>query len=380
MKKDIENKLQKDMDRRMKALPFFISEFIYYNEARITIKTKIAYLKDLDVFLEYISIIFREEKRNITLQHIQKLTEMDIREFIYSFLIDYNKKYNTKNGKEVCKNYSNSRSGQSRKLSTLRTFYKYLVSNKIVNEDITKNIEVVIKKPKGIKNTLSQEELHLLYEAIIYDKNIENNRSLIFHQRTKLRDYVIVLLLSYTGIRISELVQLDIQDINIESKMLTISRKGNVPDTVYLPEKILLDINDYLEHRKLVLDINVQYKDALFLSIQKKRMTPRAILYMLNKYAKRTGITQNVTPHVFRRTYAVALLEQTNDIESVRKVLGHSSADTTQRYAQASEKRKKEVMSNFKYDLETPEEDLKSNLKELLEKAKELGIDLNQFM
>jgi len=216
--------------------------------------------------------------------------------------------------------------------------------------------------------------------TIIDDKNIESTRAMIFHKRVKFRDYCMVLIAGNTGIRISELVQLDIQDVNLDKKHLIVTRKGGKLEPVYLPKIIIEDLREYMNQRKQIAEIDPEFKDALFLSLQKKRIQPQSVRRRLKKYGYRSDIELNLTPHIFRKSFAVAMFKRTGNLELVRSYLGHSTIETTKNfYARADDEIKKKEIENV--DLwntqETEINDIKKSLEQL---ANSLNIDINTLL
>jgi integrase/recombinase XerC len=281
------------------------------------------------------------------------ITESDIWGFL-EYLTSYNKKFIKKDGEETVQNFTNSKKGKSRKLASIRMLYKYL-GRKYKIQDPTKYVEISIKKKKKIKERLSEKDISLLLSTIVDDIGIDPNdtRLLKRHKQVKLRDLTMLMLLAFTGIRISELIQLDISDVSIVEEAMIIERKGGDQEKIGVPDEIIPQISEYIEWRKKISmeDIPDQYKDALFLSNQKKRMHSRSVSIALNKYAVRSNLDVKVTPHTFRRTFATQLLELYGNIELVAEVLGHSTVETTRKfYAEMSDESKKIAMKGFKYN------------------------------
>ncbi|MDG0933685.1 tyrosine-type recombinase/integrase, partial [Bacillus paranthracis] len=135
-----------------------------------------------------------------------------------------------------------------------------------------------------IKNRLSPQDIERFFQTILEDVQIENTRKESFHKKVKFRDYIMVLTMAYTGIRVSELVQLDIDDIYIEKQMLVVIRKGGDEQAIPMPGRILDDLTAYLVERKKLTDVKKEDAKALFVSLHKKRMNERTVRLMLEKY------------------------------------------------------------------------------------------------
>jgi integrase/recombinase XerC len=354
MKRDIETKLYQIRTHRLKQMPDFIADFIMSKQEKMSLNTQIAYIKDYTLFFEYLLTLPQFKRYDditqfkVTDMGIEYISEKDIWHFL-DYLTFYKKTFVRKDGKEYTQTFTNTKQGKARKLASLHTLYEYL-GRKYKIHDPTKFVEIEIKKKRQIKDRLDNDEINRFVDIIINDVNIENERKLKFHQRIKYRDLTILLLLAFTGIRISELVQLDINDISIKDEAMVVTRKGGNQEKLYVPEEIIPAMKEYISQRKLVLDVENEYKDALFLSNQKRRIDPKTVRYMLKKYAKRANIPITVTPHTLRRTFATKLLEIYGNIELVAQQLGHSSVETTRRfYADLTEETKRKAMKSFKY-------------------------------
>lgn len=353
MKKDVIIKLEKEKERRLRELPDFIADFIVGMDAEKSIRTQIALAKDYTVFLEYLLTLpdfsNKTSISEFTIEDMNKLKERNIRDFL-NYLTSYKKTFLKKNNKEYTQVFTNDQKGKARKLASLHSLWDWLIREEYVIKDITKKIEIKLTETKQIKNKLEAEDIDRFTETIINDVNVETQRGLKFHDRVKFRDLTMLLLLAFTGIRISELVQLDINDISIKDGAMIVIRKGGNQDKIYIPDEILSTLAKYIEKRKQVTNIEAEYKDALFLSSQKKRIDPRTVRYMINKYKKRAGIDIKVTPHTFRRSFAMKMYNLTGDIQLTADYLGHTTTETTRKfYAEPDEERKRKIMKEFRY-------------------------------
>jgi site-specific recombinase XerD len=139
-----------------------------------------------------------------------------------------------------------------------------------------------------------------------------------------------------TGIRVSECVGLDIADVDLKNNGIKVHRKGGAEVVVYFGEEVRGALCDYLSERK---DINaaVGHEDALFLSMQNKRISVRAVENLVKKYSKLVTNLKNITPHKLRSTYGTSLYRETGDIYLVADVLGHKDVNTTRKHYAAIE-------------------------------------------
>jgi site-specific recombinase XerD len=166
----------------------------------------------------------------------------------------------------------------------------------------------------------------------------------LYYEKNKLRNLAIFTLLLGTGIRISECVGLDISDIDFKNSRIKIVRKGGKEDFVYFGPEVEKALADYLEQSRNGITPITGHENALFLSIQKRRMTPRAIENLVSEYASQITTIKHITPHKLRSTYGTTLYRETGDIYLVAEVLGHNDVNTTKKhYAALDEDRKRQA-------------------------------------
>ncbi|MFJ8528448.1 tyrosine-type recombinase/integrase [Bacillus sp. NPDC094106] len=384
MKKDIEIKLHEKLRKKLLSLPDCAVDFIYSLETSKELKTRIEYAKDLTLFVEFLlldSKVSSSDTRNITTAELDSLRDRDIIDFM-DYLTHYSKTYLTTKGKEITQEFTNTASGKSRKLATLHKFFGYLFKQKRLSKDVTAGIEMKVPTKAKIKNRLSPEDIERFFQTILEDVHIENTRKESFHKKVKFRDYIMVLTMAYTGIRVSELVQLDIDDVYIDKQMLVVIRKGGDEQAIPMPGRILDDLKDYLVKRKKLTDVKKEDANALFISLHKKRMNERTVRLMLEKYRVRSGLDIKITPHVFRRTFGTNHYNTYQDMYLTAQVLGHGSAETTRRfYADPSQERVSESMKQFDYEYDKKKKtDEPIQLSKLEQLANKLGMDIDELM
>lgn len=325
---------------KLEYLPKFSKNFFRAIEPTTSSRTRIAYAYDLGVFFDYLidtSPYFSNKKvSEISLEDIDKLKAIDIEEYI-----DY-VKYYVKDGKE----FTNSKSGQMRKLATLRSFYNYYFQK----EYIKNNPAVLVSMPKlPEKNIirLDSEEIVKLLDTIEIGSGL-TEKQLSYHVKTKKRDLALITLLLGTGIRVSECVGLNLDDVDLENDAIRITRKGGNESEVYFSDEVHYHLQDYLDERKLILP-EKGHELAFFLSSQKKRLSVRSVENLVKKYSKIAAPLKKITPHKLRSTYGTNLYRQTGDIYLVADILGHKDVNTTRKhYADQSEQRKKLAGRGFK--------------------------------
>lgn len=386
LKPDVYTKVEKRYTEKLQQLPDFICDFLFSIQKK-QIRTRLEYAKDLGIFLEYLHSIDRFSTKNImdfTAKEIDTLDERDIWNFL-SYLTVYKKTFITPTGKSKTQEFTNGDVGKSRKIATIHEFFAYLFDKELIAKDVSRKVDITLHAKKKIKDRLDFKDIEKFYSTIIDDVNIENTRKQIFHEKVKFRDYIIVLIFSYTGIRVSELVQLDINEISIDKKAMVVVRKGGDQEKVPIPSRILEDIAEYVEKRKQMTGLEGEAKNALFISLHKKRIDPRTVRQMLEKYRQRAEIDIKITPHVFRRTFGTRHYNRYRDMFLTAKIMGHTSAETTRRfYADPDEERIAGSMDVFDYETETAEidkeEEMKIILKRLEKLSKDSGIDVSKLL
>jgi site-specific recombinase XerD len=170
-----------------------------------------------------------------------------------------------------------------------------------------------------------------------------SEKQLSQHQKQKTRDLAILTLMLGTGIRVSECIGLNIQDVDLKNDGIRITRKGGKEVTVYFGDEVEEALLNYLAERKSILPAS-GHEDALFLSNQKKRLCVRSVENLVGKYTKTVTPNKHITPHKLRSTYGTNLYRETGDIYLVADVLGHSDVNTTKKhYAALEDERRREA-------------------------------------
>lgn len=320
-----------------KELPDFCREFFLGIEQQTQSRTRIAYAYDLGIFFHFLqdnnSYCRKYEIKNLPLSVLDQITPTDIEEYL-SYL-----QYYVKDGKE----YTNDERGLVRKLASLKSFYNYFYRK----EKIMKNPAALVKLPKRHdKNIirLDVDEVALFLDQVEAGDKL-SNRQQQYHERTKVRDLAIMTLLLGTGIRVSECVGLDIDDVDFQNNGIKIFRKGGAESVVYFGEEVEEALKNYMEERK-TMDALEGHVNALFLSMQKKRISVRSVENLVKKYAQTVTTLKHITPHKLRSTYGTSLYRETGDIYLVADVLGHKDINTTKKHYAALEDERRRSAAN----------------------------------
>lgn len=328
-----EIKNTKKMREILEDLPGFCRQYFRGIEESTGARTRLAYAYDLRVFFEFIQrenpSLKNTSIRDFPISILERIGREDIEEYL-DFLTYYEKDGQV---------FTNDARGKARKLSAVRSLFKYFYTSEILTKDVTALVPLPKLHEKPIVRLDSDEVAKMLMKA---DSGAELTRSQQrFHDKTRLRDMAILTLLLGTGIRVSECVGLDLDDLDFREKGMLVHRKGGSESIVYFGDEVEAALKDYLEQRKQILP-KEGHEKALFLSLQNRRITVRAVENLVKKYAGLATSLKKITPHKLRSTYGTSLYRETGDIYLVADVLGHKDVNTTRKhYAAIDEDRRK---------------------------------------
>jgi integrase/recombinase XerC len=334
--KDIEN--IKKLREMMKELPPFCTEFFRGIEPRTSTRTRIAYAYDLSVFFDFLKkenpVFAKMERMDFQLEQLDQITVTDLEEYM-----EYLKyRFNEQNHEIM-----NQERGIMRKISSLKSFYNYFFRT----EKLATNPAALVRLPKLHDKEiirLDVDEVALLLDAVEQGEGLTKKQK-AFHKRTRLRDLALLTLLLGTGIRVSECVGLDINDVDFKNGGIHIHRKGGKEVTVYFGSEVENALQDYLDERFGIIPEEGS-EQALFLSMQRKRMNVRSVENLVKKYAHIVTPLKKITPHKLRSTYGTNLYRETGDIYLVADVLGHSDVNTTKKHYAALEDERRRSARN----------------------------------
>lgn len=194
---------------------------------------------------------------------------------------------------------------------------------------------------------LDVDEVALLLDQVESGEELTEKQKK-YHEKTKTRDLALLTLMLGTGIRVSECVGLDLTDVDFKNNGIRIHRKGGKEVVVYFGDEVREALLSYLEERKLIV-AEPGSTNALFLSLQNKRISVRSVENLVKKYTKPVTPLKNITPHKLRSTYGTTLYRETDDIYLVADVLGHTDVNTTRRhYAEQAEDRRRSAANRVK--------------------------------
>ncbi len=329
-------------------LPELCFDFISSISQRTSELTRLNYVYDLKIFFTFLNNYiegFEKEPKNYTIKEIILVLPRTIDMFMES-LASYDVEIISSKDNKSNINRSNNNAGKKRKICTIRAFYKFLYKRQLIDNDITALVDVPKIKEKTII-TLNPEEIKKIFETIRTGNNLLDGEKARLNNNRE-RDMAIFALLLGTGIRISECVGINLDDINFKNGMFKIVRKGGNESILYFSHEVGAYLLDYIKVRKKI-SAQQGHENALFLSSQKRRIGARAIQKLVEKYKKAANIVKKISPHKFRSTYATMLYKNTGDIYLVADILGHKDVNTTTKhYAAMSDEKRKSASEKVK--------------------------------
>lgn len=325
---DIEN--IKKLRTMLSELPAFFKDFFRGIEPRTQSRTQIAYAYDIKIFLQFLleeNTSIKKSYKSVTeipISVLESLTVTDIEEYM-EYL-----KYRDTDGKKI----SNKENAIKRKISTLKSVFKYFYRTEKLRENIMERVQLPKLHSKEIIR-LDIDEVTMMIDEAERGEGL-SDRQRAYHGKTKIRDVALLSLLLGTGIRVSECVGLDISDVDFKNNGILIHRKGGKEVTIYFSDEVKEALQNYYDERVLILEES-GHEGAFFLSMQNKRLSVRSVENLVKKYAKIISPLKKITPHKLRSTYGTNLYKETGDIYLVADVLGHSDVNTTKKHYAAIE-------------------------------------------
>lgn len=333
---DIQNTIK--LRQLIRELPPFVSQFFRGIEQTTSSRTRIAYAYDLRVFFHYLTdeaaMLKKEDLRLLQPQFLETLKAKDIEAYM-----EYLKYYHKDDEDRL-----NQTRGIMRKVSSLKAFYNYFYHR----EEITYNPAALVELPKVHEKPiirLDADEVARLLDHVEAGDHLTRHQA-AFHEKTRTRDLALLTLMLGTGIRVSECVGIDLKDVDFRDDALRIHRKGGKEVILYFGDEVEDALLDYMDERKYIPACE-GHEDALFLSLQRKRMSVRSVEKLVKKYTQAVTSLKHITPHKLRSTYGTQLYQETGDIYLVADVLGHSDVNTTRKHYAAIEDQKRRQARNM---------------------------------
>lgn len=296
----------------MNTLNNCIEEYIEYCEhrKRLDSKTLKAYKIDLVQFKNFCT----------------GLPDFFTKSIVDDFITSLHKQYQTKTVK--------------RKIASLKAFFHYMEYRELLNENPFAKLDIRFREAKPLPKTIPFHSIQTFLSTLYAQKELAASE---YQLRCHIRDIAVIELLFATGMRISELCSLKPSDIDLESNTILIHGKGAKERIIQLgnPE-VIAALFLYQETFKKEIDACGYF----FVNRLQRKLSDQSVRYMINHYAETAGISQHITPHMFRHSFATLLLEQDVDIRYIQRMLGHSSISTTEIYTHVSSAKQKDILTN----------------------------------
>ena len=353
-----ENEILSKCEEIEKKLPRFMNGYFAYIKGNVLPMTRLAYLGDVYFFCKYLcestELTEAEEPKDIKLAEFGKIKAMDVNIFI-----DYCRRYQVET-EEAIYIYENQNSSLARKKSSVSVLFKELYREELVEKNITDGFDPIrVQKPsERVVKALQDDEVMIMLDAVTTGEGLTNHER-SYWEKTKYRDKAILVLFLTYGLRLSELQQLNVSSFNFQRGEFTIYRKRGKESTMPLNRSVSKVLDDYLTlERKPDEELEEEDQDALFLSIQGKRLTQRQIRELVKKYTSigmKTSRSGGYSPHKLRATAATSLIGRGNSIYDVAALLDHEQVTTTQRYAKERMGIRRDLVRDMEWELERTE-------------------------
>ena len=341
-----------------KELPRFLKGFFIYLKGNVLPMSRLAYLHDIRFFCNYLisetDLTAAKQTSEITLKEFEDIKAVDI-----NIYLDYCRKYKVETDKNIYV-YENNNKTLARKKSSVSVMFKQLYRDQLISKNITDGFDPIRVPKAGEKEikALQDDEVMIMLDAVSNGTGLTKHEY-AYWQKTKKRDKAILMLFLTYGLRLSELQQLNVSSFHFSRGEFKIYRKRGKESTMPLNESSTAAVEDYLANERPAEDTLLEeHRDALFLSLQGKRMTDRQIRELVKQY---TAIALNTTkkagysPHKLRATAATSLIGRGNSIYDVAALLDHDQVTTTQLYAQHKQNVKRDLVKDMEWEKERTE-------------------------
>ncbi len=328
----------KRINQLLLELPPFVEEYFIGIENQTSPLTRLNYAYDLRIFFDFLkkTKYIGKEITAFSLSDLENVSGTDIERFL-----NYLNHYEYRGTVESC----NERA-KARKLSTVRALFKYFFKKDKIKVDNAAKVSMPKLHEKEIIR-LETDEIARLLNCADSGSGMSNHQ-MAFHEKTKIRDVAILTLFLGTGIRISELVGLNNEDIDFRTNSFKITRKGGNQAILYFSDEVADALARYVAYKEEAENLP-QGEHALFLSLKNQRISIRAVENLVKKYSKIVTPLKKISPHKLRSTYGTQLYRETQDIYVVADVLGHKDVNTTKKhYAAISDDIRKSVAGRVK--------------------------------
>ncbi len=338
-----------------REMPSFMRGFFVYLKGNVLPSSRLAYLRDIRMFCQYLiddtDISHAEDTRSISIDEFKNIKAVDINIFL-----DFCRNYivETEASRII---FENTNKTLARKKSSLSVLFKQLYRDELLDENITDGFDPIrVQKPgeREIK-ALQDNEVMIMLDAVSTGANL-TDKERQYWKKTKRRDKAILILFLTYGLRLFELQQLNVSSFNFSRGEFKIFRKRDKEAIMPLNQSVSKVLIDYLENERMYEEkIKPGDEDALFLSLQGRRITERAIRELVKKYSSigmETSREGGYSPHKLRATAATSLIGRGNSIFDVQALLDHEQVTTTQLYANHKLNVKRDLVKNMEWEVE----------------------------
>ncbi len=326
----------------LEQLPFFCNEYFTGVDMRTSVLTKLNYATDFAIFFDFlvhkIPGFIGKSVQDITLKDLDNYIDSSVIEYFLRYL-----SYYSFHGKP-CRN---GEKAKARKLSSIRSMFKYFYNKDKLKENVASKVSMPKLHEKAIIR-LNNDEVDEVLDTVESEDKFGSEFRDKYNLNARDRDIAIMTLLLGTGIRVSECVGINVDDLDMKNMAFKVTRKGGNVAVLYFSEEVRDAIENYLKWRyeRLKNAGLAEETEALFISLQNKRITVRAVENLVKKYTGLVNPLKSVSPHKLRSTFGTALYRETKDIYMVAEVLGHRDVNTTKKHYAALDEDIKREASN----------------------------------
>lgn len=225
-----------------------------------------------------------------------------------------------------------------RKIASLKAFFHHLEYKELLHENPFTRLDIRFREAKLLPKTIPFHSIQAFLSTLYIQKELAESE---YQLRCCIRDIAVIELLFATGMRISELCSLKPSDIDLESNNILIYGKGAKERIIQLGNQ---EVMDALALYQQTFKKDIEICGYFFVNRLQHKLSDQSVRFMINRYAELSGITQHITPHMFRHSFATLLLEQDVDIRYIQRMLGHSSISTTEIYTHVSNAKQKDIL------------------------------------
>ena len=342
----------------LRELPDFVFSYIEEYYSGESINTKLGYSLDIKVFLDFLryeNYFSKEKNEDFTASDMDKVSPVMLIRF-KSYLREYDISYLSPRGRKIKRTVKNSPFGINRKLSAVRGLFIYLYKTEQISQNITDKVDFM-KLHQKIKKPLTTQETVRLIDVLYNGDKYYEGRQLTEYKKRRLRDIALFITYLGTGVRVSELVALNIGDLDFDAEnnigSFIVTRKGGDQQEIFMPPQVFQALWEY------VSSLDKKDNEPLFCNRSGERIKVGGVEKVLKSYCFTVGITHpdKTRPHALRRTFACQLLADGVDIKMVAELMGHKNIEVTHKYyAQYSAQQRRDIMHEHKvFEEETQE-------------------------